>query len=317
MDLGPLILYPAPMLGSKEVVLLVVITLASVAGLVWPEPATVFSPYLSYLMGCMLFFAFLKIAPRDVWNALKLRPGALLVLGGLKLVVIPALVYLAALAVVPEYALALLLLSGTATGVSAPFFTSVAGGNVALTLVMAAATSLILPLSLPLMCQVMAGHSFEFDLLGMALLLSAIIFLPLAAVWLGRLILPGALNRLGKVSYPLSLGVMSVINFGAFGRYADYLTGNPAQVLMSVVISCLLLILQGVLGWLVFRNGDSPDRLAAVGSVIWINNVLIIVLGTELGDPLTSVLAAIYMIPLFASIPLLGPLDRIISKGRT
>jgi predicted Na+-dependent transporter len=218
--------------------------------------------------------------------------------------------------VVPQYALALLLLSGTATGVSAPFFTSVAEGNVVLALVMAAATSLILPLSLPLMCQVMAGQSFDFDLIGMALLLSAIIFLPLATVWLGRLVVPRALNQLGKVSFPLSLGVMSVINFGAFGRYADYLTGNPAQILMSTLISFALLIVQGVLGWLVFRNGDSPDRLAAVGSVIWINNVLVIVLGTELGDPLTSVLAAIYMIPLFASIPLLGPLDRVISGKR-
>ncbi len=305
------------MLGSKEVVLLVIITLASVAGLVWPVQATLFSPYLSYLMGCMLFFSFLKIAPRDVWHALKLRPGALAVLGGLKLVLIPALVYLAARLIVPEYALALLLLSGTSTGVSAPFFTGVAGGNVALTLVMAAATSLILPLSLPLMCRLMAGRSFEFDLIGMALLLSAIIFLPLLAVWLGRLIVPGVLNGLGKVSYPLSLGVMSLINFGAFGRYADYLTGNPYQVLVATLISSLLLVLQGALGWFIFRSGKSPDRVAALGSLIWINNVLIIVLGAELGDPQTSVLAAIYMIPLFGSIPLVAPLDKALAQKVT
>jgi bile acid:Na+ symporter, BASS family len=298
------------MLGAKEIILLTIITLASVAGLVWPVQATLFSPYLSYLMGCMLFFSFLKIAPKDVWAALKIRPGALVVLGALKLFILPALVYLLARLTVPEFALGLLLVAGTATGVTAPFFTAVAGGNVALTLVMAAATSLILPLSLPLMCRLMAGQNFQFDLIGMALLLMAIIFIPLAAVWLGRLVIPRVLDGINKVSYPLSLTVMSLINFGAFGRYAEYLTGNPAQVLLATLLSCLLFLLQAALGWLICRSWTGPDRLAAAGSLVWINNVLIIVLGAEIGDPLTSVLAAIYMIPLFVSVALMGPLDR-------
>ena len=186
----------------------------------------------------------------------------------------------------------------------------------ALSLVMAAATSLVLPLSLPLMCRIMAGRSFDFDLTRMALLLMAIIFIPLALVWLGRLLLPRVLDGINRSSYPLSLTVMSLINFGAFGRYADYLTGNPTQVLMAVLIASLLLVLQATLGRLVFRTNPGPDRLAAMGSLIWINNVLIIVLGAELGDPLTSVLAAIYMIPLFASVALVGPLEKALSSTK-
>ena len=304
------------MLGTKEISLLIIITVASVAGLVWPEQATLFSPYLSYLMGCMLFFSFLKIVPRDVWDALKTRPGALIVLGSLKLFILPAVVYLLARAVVPEYALALLLLAGVSTGVTAPFFTGLSGGNVALTLVMAAASSMVLPLSLPLMCRIMAGRSFDFDLTGMALLLMAIIFIPLVAAWLGRAVLPRVMDGINRISYPLSLAVMSLINFGAFGRYADYLTGNPAQVLFATLIAWALFFLQAFLGWLVFRSGPAPDRLAAMGSLFWINNVLIIVLGAELGDPLTSVLAAIYMIPVFVSVAFVGPLDRAFRKKR-
>ena len=303
-------------MSSKEIILLTVITLASVAGVVWPEPAALISPYLSYLMGCMLFFSFLKIQPRDVWSAMEQRPGALVVLGVLKLFIIPALVYLLARLLVPEYALALLLVSGTATGVTAPFFTSVAGGNVALTLVMAAGGNLVLPFSLPLMCRIMAGRSFEFDMIGMALLLMAIIFTPLAVVWIGRLIVPRVLEEINRRSYFLSLLVMSFINFGAFGRYADYLTGNPSQVLFATLISWVLFFIHLVMGWLVFRSGPSQDRLAAMGSLIWLNNVLIIVLGAELGDPLTSVLAAIYFIPLFISVAFVGPVDRFFTNRR-
>ena len=303
-------------MSSKEIILLTVITLASVAGVVWPEPATLISPYLSYLMGCMLFFSFLKIQPRDVWQAVKVRPGALTVLALLKLFIIPAMVYLLARLLVPEYALALLLVSGAATGVTAPFFTAVAGGNVALTLVMAAGGNLVLPFTLPLMCRVMAGRSFQFDFLGMVMLLMAIIFTPLAVVWVGRLVIPRVLEEINRRSYFLSLLVMSFINFGAFGRYADYLTGNPAQVLLATLISWVLFFIHLFMGWLVFRSGPSQDRLAAMGSLIWLNNVLIIVLGAELGDPLTSVLAAIYMIPLFISVAFVGPVDRFFSSRK-
>ena len=264
MDLGTFIRYPTPTVSSKEIILLTVITLASVAGVLWPEPATVFAPYLSYLMGCMLFFSFLKIQPQDVWAALKVRPGALTVLTLLKLFIIPAMVYLLARVFVPEYALALLLVSGTATGVTAPFFTSVAGGNVALTLVMAAVGNLVLPFSLPFMCRIMAGRSFEFDMIGMALLLMAIIFTPLAVVWIGRLIFPRVLDEINRRSYFLSLLVMCFINFGAFGRYADYLTGNPSQVLLATFVSWVLFFIQLFMGWLVFRTAPSQDRLAAM-----------------------------------------------------
>ena len=150
----------------------------------------------------------------------------------------------------------------------------------------------------------------EFDLLGLALLLSAIIFVPLGLVWTGRKLVPKAVDKLAGWSFILSLAVMTAINFGAFGRYSAYLKGNPEQVLVSLVLSLLLFAFQAAMGWLLLRHSSGPDRLAGIGSLVWINNVLIIVLGAELGDALTSVMAAIYMIPLFCSIVPLARLGR-------
>ena len=50
--------------------------------------------------------------------------------------------------------------------------------------------------------------------------------------------------------------------------------------------------------------------MAAAGALGWINNVLVIVLGSYFNDPLTSVVAALYLIPYYLLIIPLSHLTR-------
>ena len=100
------------------------------------------------------------------------------------------------------------------------------------------------------------------------------------------------------------------MNLGAFGLYAPFLRAHHAEVMISVLVSCGLGAVLASAGMLLFWSNPPLERVAAGGALGWINSVLVIVLGNYFNDPLTSVLAALYMVPYYVLIVPLGHLGR-------
>ncbi|MBB1078064.1 hypothetical protein HUU62_27105 [Rhodoferax sp. 4810] len=286
-------------MGKKDYILIAVLYGSLFAGIFFPETSAVVSETIKYLMMTMLFLAFIKISPAHVVRALISNWGGLLWGTLLCLVVAPAMAYWVTLALYPPLALPILLLAGASTGVSAPFFTSLCRGNISYCLVMAVMTSLLLPISLPVMVNVLSNTTFSYDLAAMALFLAMIIFVPLIAAFLFRMVVPGLLVPMNRMSYPISLVVISGINFGALGRYLPYLKSNPQQILYCAICSVALAMVLALLGWGSTRTKDWADRVAASGSQVWVNNILIIALAVHMNQPLAATLAAFYMIPYY------------------
>ena len=290
------------MFRAKDLTL-VAITLGSLmAGLAWPEFTAPLAAHLKWYLMALLFLSFLKIYPRDVWENLKKFPARLALLGGIKLILLPALAYPLARMIAPEYALAALMLTGTSTGVTAPFLCSLVGGNAAFVLVMATVTNLLLPVTLPLMVRLLAGRQLNFDLWELAMFLAFIVFAPLAAVSLSRRIVPGFIRALDRISFPLSLVPFILVNLGTFGRYGPYLRARPEEMLHSLLLSTLLILLTATAGAVIFARRDGPDRAAGAASLAWINNVVIIVVGASIGDAPSSLLSAFYLIPFYPTV---------------
>ncbi len=286
-------------MGKKDYILVAVLYGSLFAGIFFPESSAVVSEIIKYLMMSMLFLAFIKISPAHVGRALMSNWGGLLWGTLLRLVVAPAMAYWVTLALYPPLALPILLLAGASTGVSSPFFTSLCRGNISFCLVMAVVTSLLLPISLPVMVNVLSNTILSYDLAGMALFLAMIIFVPLSAAFLFRMFVPDLLVPMNRMSYPISLVVISGINFGALGRYLPYLKNNPEQILYCAICSVVLAIVLALVGWWSTRIRDRPDKVAASGSQVWVNNILIIALAVHMNQPLAATLAAFYMIPYY------------------
>jgi hypothetical protein len=53
------------------------------------------------------------------------------------------------------------------------------------------------------------------------------------------------------------------------------------------------------LGWSSTRTRDWTDRIAASGSQVWVNNILIIALAVHMNQPLDATLSVFYLIPLY------------------
>jgi BASS family bile acid:Na+ symporter len=286
-------------MGKKDLILIAVLYGSLLAGICFPGPSAAVSGIIKYLMMAMLFLAFIKISPVDVGRALMSNWAGMIWGTLLRLVIAPAMAYGIARVWYPPLALPMLLLAGTSTGVSSPFFTSLCRGNISYCLVMAVATSLILPISLPVMVKVLARATLDYDLAAMARFLAMIIFLPLGAAFAFRRLVPGLLASVNRMSYPISLVVVAGINFGALGRYVPYLKTNPEQILYCAAYAVGLALVLALLGWYSSRTRTWADRVAASGSQVWINNILIIALAVHMNQPLAAALSVFYLIPLY------------------
>lgn len=286
-------------MGKKDFILIAVLYGSLLTGIVFPGPSSAVSGCIKYLMMAMLFLAFIKISPANVVNALRLNWTGMLWATLLRLVITPALTYWVTLALYPPLAFPALLLSGASTGVSSPFFASLCRGNISYCLVMAVVTSMVLPFSLPLMVRVLANTTLDFDLADMALFLTIIIFVPLVIAFAFRSLAPGLLRHVNRMSYPISLMVVAGINFGALGRYIPYLKTNPEQIVYCMICSFVLALLLALLGWGGARSRNWSERVAASGSQVWINNILIIALAIHINQPLAATLSVFYLLPLY------------------
>ena len=191
---------------KKDYILIAVLYGSLLCGVFFPGASTAVSEIIKYLMIVMLFLSFIKISPFDVVVALKSNWSGMIFCTLVRLVIAPALEYWVTLAFYPPLAFPVLLLAETSTGVSSPFFTSLCRGNISYCLVMAVMTSLILPVSLPVMVKILANTTLDYDLADMALFLAMIIFVPLGASFLFQRLLPRLIDHVNRMSYPISHG---------------------------------------------------------------------------------------------------------------
>ena len=69
--------------------------------------------------------------------------------------------------------------------------------------------------------------------------------------------------------------------------------------LYCAVSSIGLALVLGLLGWSSIRIRNWADRVAASGSQVWVNNILIIALAVHINQPLAATLSVFYLIPLY------------------
>jgi hypothetical protein len=60
-----------------------------------------------------------------------------------------------------------------------------------------------------------------------------------------------------------------------------------------------LSVVLALLGWISARTRNWADQVAASGSQVWVNNILIIALAVYMNQPLAATLSVFYLIPLY------------------
>jgi BASS family bile acid:Na+ symporter len=219
-----------------------------------------------------------------------------------KLVLLPLVLYAVALALIPEYAIAVLLLSGVSTGVVAPFIAGLLAADLAPVIRMVIITSVLVPFSLPCLVKVLAGAEITIPLDAMVRLLAYVIFIPMALVLFLRKTVPSLLAPIAAVQFWLSVILISVVNLGVFSKYSAFFFQEPRQILISAALAYVLSIIYYGTGFVLTPRSSVAERLSSAVSMAMMNNVLVIVFAAGFFGPLPPTLAAMYMLPYYTMI---------------
>ncbi len=282
--------------------LLLVIFASMGAGIGFPAVGKIFSPYPFYLLMILLFFNFLKIEFSEVIHHAGETTIMLLILCLCKLLIVPVALFFVTQALLPEYALPILLMSGISTGVVAPFISGLLNASTLLTLMMVVITSLLAPFSLPALVKLLLGTTIEISFLSMVRVLMMVIFVPAFFAALLHQWVPSFQRKLETLQFPVSLIIFACVNLGVFPKYSSYFTERPAAVIGAIVIAFVLSAILHVIGFFVTWSKRKEDRMAGAVSFACMNNVLIIVFSSHFFGPLAPTLAAVYILPFFLMI---------------
>jgi BASS family bile acid:Na+ symporter len=290
------------MIRFNDFILLITVFSSMLAGILFPRYASIFKPFPLYTMMFLLFLSFLSIRFNSIIKTIKEQKIYILWLLFLKLIVLPTGIYFLFKIIFPRYALGSLLITGVSTGVVAPFIASIVNANGPLVLVMVVISSLIVPITLPVLVEVFLGRILEIPLLDMISMLSVVVFVPLVFLEILRKFTPVFIEKLNRRKFPISLTIFAIINLGVFSKYSEFFRQNPITIVEATLVALALGAIYFIVGILSFWNRSTENQMASVITFSNMNNVLVIVFSSDFFGPLEPTLAAVYMIPFFGII---------------
>jgi bile acid:Na+ symporter, BASS family len=287
------------MLGLKDWIILGVIFASIFAGVALEEYSSFLELFPTVCMMAFLFMSFLSYRLSYVLGAIRTAWARILGLLFLKLILLPAAVFMIFRSLFPKYALGALLLSGVSTAVVSPFFAELVRGNTPMVLFILVGSSLLVPFTLPVMVKMLAGQAMAIPLRAMIQLLCIIVFIPILLAEAFNRRLPKLVESIRKRQYGFALVLFALTNLGVFSRYAEFLRQHPAVILEALAVSAALAAIYFVAGILCALGQPLTDQLALTIIFGMMNYVLVIVFSSEFFGPLEPTLAAVYSIPFF------------------
>jgi BASS family bile acid:Na+ symporter len=286
---------------------------STILGLLFPNIGILVEPYLLLWLGLLLLLNLINMNLSELYTVFS-RPKNLIILTIAKLVLMPvglyAIMNLFSLTIVPinvNLMLSVFLLSGISTGLGSPFVVNFVGGRLPIVVGLIIVTSLTVPFLLPILIFLFFSSNFAIPIFDMIVLLLVALMLPLIASQLLKKISPKITDLINKQSLNLSLVFIFLINLGVFAKYSYFFFSNSLVTVENIILAFILFGYYGLTGYGISRlMGLSKDeRVSTMISMIYINNILIVVFAQQFFGTEVAALAAFFNIPYYVGILLL------------
>ena len=289
---------------SRDLVMIVVSFLAMLAGSFLPGLAEPLAPFPRLCLIVLLYLGFLSVGTEALFIHTRLIPGTVSGLVLIRLFALPLLSFFLFKLLMPQFALGALLVGAASIGVVAPIFSIMVNADTALVLAGNLLSSLLLPLTLPMLLYIvdsfMTLSGFgpmnlpaHLSLSGMTLSLCVTIIIPFAGAFLTRKA-PRVTEYILKHQFPVSVSTIALSTLAIFSNYSGVLHQSP-----SLVVKALGAVM--MVGGLFLPRSMPPQRkLAFLISYGTMNNVLMLIVSLEFFSASESIMAAMYLLPLNA-----------------
>ena len=302
-------------LNSNHIFYYLVLTVisSSAIGLLFPNVGILLEPYLLLWLGLLLLFNLINMNLSELYTVFS-HPKNLIILTIAKLVIIPVGIYVImnviSVTIIPVSAslmLSVFLLSAISTGLGSPFVVNFVGGRLPIVVGLIITTSLAVPFTLPILIFLFFSSNFAIPIFDMIVLLLVALILPLIASQLLKKISSHLTELIHKQSLNLSLVFIFLINLAVFAKYSYFFFSSSTITIENIVLTFILFGYYGLAGYGLSRlmGLSKDDRISTIISMIYINNILIVVFAQQFFGTEIAALAAFFNIPYYVGILLL------------
>jgi len=278
---------------------------ATLGGLFVPVIGRPFVPYLSVLLMGILYLTCLKLDLARVASHLG-RPARLVWMVLLVLVAVPFIEWGLAAVFVPGFALGVLLLASMPSGMATASLIDVSGGDTELGLVMTTVTSLVCPVTVPLLMSLASPETIPpSEILRRVGMLAIYILAPGAAAVVTRRLLPKWVERnthnfTGGAIVALGLLIVAAMSKCSEPALADPLRSLGLLLFLSIAFTALL----SVIGYFAIPRARLRERKALAVSTGYVNNALAIVFAAQFypDEPEVQLPAVILELPMVLAV---------------
>ena len=244
----------------------------------------------------MLFLVFLKTDIDQVFRKMKnYRLIALVVF--LNMIVIPVLFYLAINLFNHNLAIGVLLLTAMPAGVSTPALTDIVKGNTALSTSVVIATSIIAPLTVPLLFGIINVNDLAVNPWWLFKDLAVIIFLPMVTSQILKSRASRFIERKFHLFTCVNIMILSILVYTVMGSQRSAIFNDSIKILWQIGFLYLIFILLHVFGFMMGFTEDRKGKIAtAIGSA-YMNNGMAIVLAAMYFEPSIVILVVLSELP--------------------
>ena len=251
--------------------------LAIPAAIFLPQTGGLFSPFTTWLLGGLLFVAFLGLDTKKLLHELK-DPMDQFFMTMVILVVTPLVVMPIMGHFFPAFLLGALLFMLMPSAVSAPAVTRIYGGNVALTTANTVFSNLLSPFSIPILIAFFAGKQVEVSLLTILWQLLILMVVPFLLSLLVQHFAGDLVEKTKKSYNSISLLILFLLFFGALSPFSRELVANflNQSLWLAVIIAYVILFFFAKL--MVVYVKAKRDKISIQANLMFTNVGLAIVL---------------------------------------
>ncbi len=213
------------------------------------------------------------------------------------MLIIPLILFAAVNLFSHELAIGILLLTAMPAGVATPSLTDIVRGNIALSSGIAILTSIMAPFTVPMLFRLVNHDTLEMNSLEMFTDLAVLVFVPLAASQVLKMLFPSTVARIKSSFTSVNIIIIFIMVYAAMGSQRGLITGDPVSILWKVCFLYVIYILLHVAGYLLAPGQDRPSRIAITISSAYRNNGMAIVLAAIHFEPSVLVLMVLSEFP--------------------
>jgi BASS family bile acid:Na+ symporter len=233
-------------------------------------------------LAAIFFLSALKIDMKKVLQALADK-WMLAVVIFFMLFALPFVVFHVTNYLYPTIAISLLLLSAMPSGMTAPLLSELAGGKQSLALVLTVVTSLLAPITVPLVVQFTAGTVVAVDSWGMFIRLVQVIFIPFLIAQVLKYYFQPAINAVAPAFKSVSTVLLGILILFVIAKQPHEIValfqGGESVVYLSILF--LFFAVLHILGYITVFWRHKRDRVTIAVCLTYMNFTLAITLASE------------------------------------